>query len=181
MSAAEAHPPTTGIPPCPECGYDYGRTTSDAALHVITEGVAEAARLLVSASPRVTRRPGPVVWSPLEYGAHVRDVLMVQRDRILLALVVDNPHFTPMYRDERSRLARYDQEAPEDVSAMLVSASGLLDWLARGLETDQLARPCIYNLPEPISVDVGWVLVHTGHEVHHHLDDIGRGLGESGP
>ncbi len=119
------------------------------------------------------------MWSPLEYAAHVRDLFMVQRDRIIVALVIDNPHFTPMYREERAGLARYAEEAPADVSTTLVSAARLLDWLSQGLDPGQLARPCMYNLPDPTQVDVGWVLVHTAHEMHHHLDDMRRGLGLS--
>ena len=84
-----------------------------------------------------------------------------------------------MYRDERAGLARYAEEAPADVSTTLVSAARLLDWLYQGLDAGQLARPCMYNLPAPTQVDVGFVLVHTAHEMHHHLDDMRRGLGLS--
>ena len=175
MPADAAGNEPLAIPPCPGCGYDYG-TTVEEARRVITDGASTASQLLQSSSPRVTERPGPQVWSPLEYAAHVRDLFTVQRDRVILALVADNPHFTPMYRDERAGLARYAEEAPTEVSATLVSAARLLDWLYQGLDPGQLARPCMYNLPGPTQVDVGFVLVHTAHEMHHHLDDMRRGL-----
>ena len=46
----------------------------------------------------------------LEYGAHVRDVLLVLRDRFVVGVVADNPGFTPMYRDERVDLGMYGGE-----------------------------------------------------------------------
>src|SRR5712691_6350248 len=51
-------------------------------------------------------RPEEGVWSALEYACHVRDVFLVQRDRLYTALVEDTPTFTPMYRDQRVTLAR---------------------------------------------------------------------------
>jgi hypothetical protein len=40
-------------------------------------------------------RPEEGVWSALEYACHVRDVFLVQRDRLYTALVEDTPTFTP--------------------------------------------------------------------------------------
>ena len=45
---------------------------------------------------------------------HVRDVFLVQRDRLYTALVEDTPTFTPMYRDQRVTLARYNAQDPEE-------------------------------------------------------------------
>ena len=39
-----------------------------------------------SEHPRLRLRPQPEVWSPLEYACHVRDVLLMQRGRLYLAL-----------------------------------------------------------------------------------------------
>src|SRR4026208_608781 len=56
---------------------------------------------------RTRRRPDQ--WSPLEYGCHVRDVLLVQRERVLMARVVDTPSFDPMNRDQRVELDGHAQ------------------------------------------------------------------------
>jgi DinB superfamily len=116
---------------------------------------------------------------PSEYGAHLRDVLAAQRERVIQAVLEDAPHFAPLHRDERVSLLRYNDESPQRVAAALGVGAGLLDGLLGVLTQEQLARPCVYDLPEPTPVDVGWVFVHTAHEVHHHLMDIESGL--SGP
>ena len=59
------------------------------------------ARLLRSAPNVASARPTPDRWSILEYGAHVRDVLLVFRDRFVVGVVAEGPELTPMYRDER--------------------------------------------------------------------------------
>ena len=57
---------------CPECGFD----APSMDVHDIPELVRAnaAAWQEVLARPDVRRRPRPGVWSPLEYGCHVRDV-----------------------------------------------------------------------------------------------------------
>src|ERR1700722_5723151 len=124
----------------------------------------------------VLLRPEPTVWSALEYAGHLRDVFLAQRDRALLALVVDTPTFVPIYRDERVGLARYNDDRPEGVGGELVMAADLFARLFERLSAAQLARPCIYNYPAPAERDVGWMGRHTLHEAIHHLADVRRVL-----
>jgi S-DNA-T family DNA segregation ATPase FtsK/SpoIIIE len=86
---------------CPECRFTYGalsRPELAATLRAAAESYA--ARLTVNAAT-VRRRSSPEQWSPLEYSCHVREVLLMQRDRVYVALVEDEPSFKPMYRNER--------------------------------------------------------------------------------
>lgn len=155
---------------CDGCGFVYGSV--DEVPAALREAVGRFWEALTGGDPH--RRPAPEVWSPLEYAAHVRDVLLVQRDRLVVALVEDGPSFTPMYREQRVDLLGY---ADEDQSAVLAGLGVAADLLARLLERltpQQLARTCTYGYPEPRRVDVGWVAQHTMHEVEHHLDDIRR-------
>src|SRR5437867_12712014 len=71
-------------------------------------------------------RPADDVWSALEYACHVRDVFLMQRDRLYTALMEDTPSFAPMYRDQRVTLARYDTQDPEEVAAQLATAAHLI-------------------------------------------------------
>jgi hypothetical protein len=161
-----------------ECGFVYDAVEAasvPAALRMAAATIADLSRRPELAA-QVRRRPEPAVWSALEYAGHLRDVLLVQRDRVLLALVVDEPGFVPMYRDERVGLARYNEDAPAVVAAELVMAADLFARLAERLDAAQLARPCIYNYPVKARVDVGWVARHTLHEAIHHLADVRRVL-----
>jgi len=127
-------------------------------------------------APALRIRPAPDVWSALEYAGHLRDVCLAQRDRVLLALVVDTPSFVPIYRDERAALARYNDDDPRAVADELVMAAELFARLFGRLDSAELARPCLYNYPEPAERDVGWVGRHTLHEAIHHLGDVRRVL-----
>jgi S-DNA-T family DNA segregation ATPase FtsK/SpoIIIE len=121
-------------------------------------------------------RPEESVWSALEYACHVRDVFLVQRDRLFTALVEDIPTFTPMYRDQRVTLARYNTQDPEEVAAQLATAARLIAQAFDALDSAQLQRRCIYNFPAPTKRSLLWVGQHTIHEGEHHCRDIERGI-----
>jgi hypothetical protein len=108
----------------------------------------------------------------IEYGCHVRDVLLVQRDRILLALVEDRPDFAPMYRDARVVNAHYDREPALEVGHELAVAANLAAKVIGRLSPEQLDRRCIYRYPEPAERDLAWVVRNTVHEVVHHELDV---------
>jgi hypothetical protein len=169
------------LSPCPGCGFDYeAHTTADALDQIATGSAALCAILGGSALPgadvlELRRRPSPETWSGLEYCCHVRDVLIAERERAILALLADHPHFTPLYREQRVALAHYNEEPPSALARGLEGAASLLGWLYRDLSDAQLERACIYDLPDPTEVDVGWLVVHTAHEVVHHLGDVERG------
>ncbi len=80
------------------------------------------------------QRPEPQVWSALEYACHVRDVFLVQRERLFLALVEDCPSFAPMYRDQRVTLARYAAEDPTRVADQLHMAATLVGETFGGID-----------------------------------------------
>lgn len=127
---------------CEQCGFvyeslapgDIGSAIRSLARQIRAELVARAA------SPAVRTRPAPSVWSALEYACHVRDVLLVQRERALLAQVEERPSFARMYRDERVSLAGYRDEQPEDVADHLTMAAALVARVFDGLTAQQLAR-----------------------------------------
>jgi DNA segregation ATPase FtsK/SpoIIIE, S-DNA-T family len=157
---------------CEQCGFDYAELVMSEAPEQFRSRVSSIVGQLEGHSMEVLRtRPTPTVWSALEYGCHVRDVLLIQRERTLLALVEDNPQFPPMYREERVRNARYEADNLSEVSEQLTVAASMLAKLAGELTGKELSRPCVYNFPEPTQRDVGWLYRHTMHEVIHHLMD----------
>ncbi|HEY6624217.1 MAG TPA: DinB family protein [Acidimicrobiales bacterium] len=164
---------------CGECGYVYGSVASGDipdTLRAIGDRYRDA--ILDPALEGLVRiRPAPDVWSALEYACHVRDVLLIQRDRAILALVEDTPSYAPMHRDERVLLAGYEKEQVAEVASELVMAANLMAKLFEGLSPEQLTRPCIYNYPEPTERDLSWLGQHTVHEATHHFDDLESVLG----
>jgi hypothetical protein len=125
---------------------------------------------------RSRRRPG--VWSPLEYGCHLRDMLLVQRERVLAARRIARPDCPPMGRDERVVHDGYAEQEPEDVARQLADAAQLFGNVLARLAADDWDRTVFYSYPETRERSLRWVAVHTMHhtvhDVRHHLLDIRR-------
>ncbi len=119
-------------------------------------------------------RPVDGVWSGLEYGCHVRDVLAVQRERIALALAVDRPSFAPMRREERVAEEHYNEQEPSVVARELRAAAEALAGQLAGLDDGQWQRVGEYHWPTTAWRDVEWIARHTLHEERHHLVDVQR-------
>jgi hypothetical protein len=102
----------------------------------------------------------------------VRDVLLVQRDRAIAALVDVRPSFPLMHRDERVALAHYHAQSLETVAVQIGMAAELFALVFDGLDPSQLRRSLVYNFPEPTERDLAWLGRHTVHEAEHHLLDI---------
>jgi S-DNA-T family DNA segregation ATPase FtsK/SpoIIIE len=169
---------------CDRCRFTYAdHRPPDLAGEIHALGARYGAVLADRAvdGARLTSRPAPGVWSPVEYGCHVRDVLLAQRERLLLALVENEPTFAPIYRDQRAGLARYGDEAPGQVAGEITFAADLLAWVLTGLGDPEWDRTCIYNFPEPSRRTVAWLAQHTLHEGEHHLLDIERGVSPGDP
>lgn len=160
---------------CDECGFTYDLATDGDAGPAIVAGAGEIAALLDGGGdPLVTRRRADV-WSPLEYACHVRDVLLVQRERVLQARREDSPTFAPMGRDERVDHDGYADQDPAAVARQIRDAAALFANVLDRLGPDR-DRTVIYNYPRPLERSLRWVAVHTVHEVRHHLLDIRRQL-----
>jgi len=164
---------------CPGCAFTYGvLPRASLPLSLGDLGREMAARLSGGPPEALARRRRDDEWSPLEYACHVRDLLLVQRDRLYVALVEDEPSFKPMYRDQRVGFDRYGEQVPAVVAAQLVMAAAMASHAFAGLSDDQWGRPLIYNFPEPSHRDVEWMAHHTLHELVHHRADIERILGD---
>lgn len=161
---------------CRECGFEYDLSEAWAAGPAIVDGTAELARALVSLGNDARRRRHDDVWSPLEYVCHVRDVLLVQRERVLAARRLDRPSFAPMGRDERVEHDGYLDQEPADVARQLNDAAMLFANVVRRLAEEDLDRTVMYSYPAAYERSLRWVAVHTVHEVRHHLQDVHRQL-----
>jgi hypothetical protein len=161
---------------CDECGFEYDLGNAVGAGRAIVEGVAELTAMLQEPHHDLTQRPRPQTWSPLEYGCHVRDVLLVQRERVLAARRVDRPSLDPMGRDERVDHDGYAEQDRRHVTRQADDAARLFANVLARLGPADWERAVVYNHPHRSERSLRWVAVHTVHEVRHHLLDVRRQL-----
>ncbi len=157
---------------CGQCGFVYDLSAAATARQAIDERVDAVVAILDARDVDVRSRRQPEVWSPLEYGCHLRDMLLVQRERVLAALRADRPECTAMGRDERVLHDGYADQEPVDVGRQLADAAQMFGNVLGRLSEDDWNRTLLYNFPETRERSLRWVAVHTLHDVHHHLGDI---------
>jgi hypothetical protein len=138
----------------------------------LTRATRDFTDALLGAGEQLTRRPSPTRWSALEYGGHLRDVLISIRERIILAAIVENPTGVAMNRDERVALGLYRRDTLDDVVAELAVTSRLLIKTLSSLGAHAAERPLIYSTASPTPVTIGWAAAQAVHEAEHHLGDI---------
>ncbi|MGW9197514.1 DinB family protein, partial [Micromonospora chersina] len=166
---------------CDECLFVYSALGSGDLPQRLRDVAAQYPGALRGV-PDPRRRPAPEVWSPLEYACHVRDVFRVQRERLALALRVDEPEFHPMGRDELVISERYNAQDPQVVLADLAAAADGFAARFGALGEVELARTGVYPWPQREARTLRWLGRHTVHEAEHHLLDIRRagGAGTAG-
>lgn len=157
---------------CHECGFDYDADVFPA----MTDVVADVAAVLRGPGDLRSRRE-PDMWSPLEYACHLRDVLLVQRERVLAGRRAEGYMCQPMGRDERVDHDGYADQSPEAVARQLTDAALMFTTVLDRLAPADWQRTILYSYPAPEWRSLRWVERHTAHEVRHHLLDIRRQLG----
>ncbi len=178
LAALDVDGPNAGTP----LAWHYDETGARDAPDRIRALAGEVAGLVRATPPaRLTVRPSPAVWSGLEYACHVRDVLLVQRERVLAVRRGEGDGTTSMGRDERVEHDGYDQQRPDDVAVQVVHAALLFSGVLSRLGDDDWSLTIGYRFPAPARRSLRWVAVHTAHEVAHHLHDIRAQLGGAAP
>ena len=160
---------------CPDCGTDASAVADHELGAEIVREVATWGRVLAAADPVGVRgRPSADVWSALEYGCHVRDVLPVMDARIGRMLTDDQPELGWWDHEAAVVDDRYNEQVPVlVVEAMTANARRFSTTLAgiRGADWDRAAER---RAGEHFTVRgiARFVL----HEVVHHRDDAARSL-----
>jgi hypothetical protein len=162
---------------CEDCGFCWEIVPVDEIgprVRAAAAGIAQAVR---THSDGAMVRPSPERWSALEYAAHVRDVFLTIRDRLVIGLVEDEPGFKPMYRDERISLGLYASDTAADVAGEVVAAANMMARLFDSIDVRQLDRVVQYGFPDPLPRTLLWMGQQAVHESEHHLADINENLG----
>lgn len=154
---------------CDECGAEVSTVGRDELGRRFFLAAEEWVQILRE-NPAVEVRPAPGVWSALEYGAHVRDVFAMARERLDLLLTRDDPVFADWDQDEAARTARYDQQDPEQVADELEAAAQRLVSEIAEIEPGAWQRSGTRSNGSPFTVET--LLQYVLHDVVHHLWDV---------
>ena len=155
--------------PCPDCGADVGGLNTYEVAELNLSCAASWANELRTRSD-VRNRPDPGVWSPLEYGAHVRDVFRLFLTRLDLILTEDDPMFANWNPNETAEAERYDLQDPETVAAELLEAATAIGERFQAITPEQLARTA--RRSDGASFTVESFARYEIHDPLHHLWDI---------
>jgi hypothetical protein len=124
---------------CLDCGYDPEAIDVTAIPDMVRANAASWVAVL--ARPDVRQRPLPDVWSPLEYGCHVRDVFRLFDTRLHLMLDEDDPLFANWDQDETAITDRYWEQDPAVVADELTTAGDVVAASFAAVEGDEWQRP----------------------------------------
>jgi DinB family protein len=154
---------------CDECGLSAGEIKPEDFAQRAFVAAEEWVQILRS-SPAVTARPQPDVWSPLEYGAHVRDVYRLFDGRLVQMLSDDTPTFANWNQDQTAVKERYSEQDPEVVADELETAAQRFVARIQSLTPEQYERRGIRS--DGAEFTVVTFLQYFLHDVIHHLWDV---------
>ena len=155
--------------PCLECGFVADEIPINELVGLIN-GWAQRWRSVLGRN-NVGVRPAPEVWSPLEYGCHVRDVMRVFDQRVRLMLAELDPHFDNWDQDETAVLERYSHQDPARVADELDHAASALAARFTGVSSEAWDRTGRRSDGSRFTVDS--IGRYFSHDVVHHLHDVG--------
>jgi hypothetical protein len=161
---------------CDECGFDaVAHEVADlpGLLHDTATTWSQLAKVGVLARPDAARRPAPTVWSPLEYGAHVRDVHELFARRLRLMLEEDTPTFANWDQDATAVEGDYAGQDAAAVAVELVEAAVTVAEIYATVTDETRTRRGVRSNGDEFTVEsLGRYHLH---DVVHHLHDVGAG------
>lgn len=153
---------------CDQCGFDPDQLPLNQIAPQIMAQVQEWPEAL--ARPNVTRRPEETTWSVLEYGAHVRDVLIVMRGRLGRMLTEDNPDLPSWDQDQAAIDGKYQTLNPALVADEIGIEAQMLSSQYAQVHPEQAERLGQRSDGSEFTVlSLGKYLVH---DLRHHAWDV---------
>lgn len=156
--------------PCAECGFNPAATSFAQIPDIVRDNLPAWQPVL--ACPEVGVRPDEHTWSPLEYGAHVRDVFRIFLTRLQLMLAEDNPLFENWDQDKTAVEERYAAQDARAVAVELAAAGEAVAAAFADVPESALHRRGRRSNGSIFTVEtLGLYFVH---DPVHHLHDVSR-------
>ncbi len=153
---------------CPQCGFNTNGFPVETVPGMIRANAASWRNVL--ARSEVRDRPDPAIWSPLEYGCHVRDVFRRFDHRLELMLTQDDPLFPNWDQDVTAVQDRYAEQDPAQVAAELRTAALAIAGRFGSVAGAQWQRPGRRSDGASFTVDT--FARYFMHDPVHHLWDV---------
>lgn len=159
---------------CEECGFDATRLTVADCIAAL-RSMGRRWRSLFKDVPqdRLRERLDPATWSPLEYGAHTRDVLALLGWGIAKVLEGEKPSFEGIEPDADATDHGYNALDPDNVLEELETNAERIAGRAERALPDHWHRTATIG---GVETEAGWLLRHAVHDASHHLRDVERQL-----
>lgn len=154
--------------PCPDCGFDALQYPDAAIAPAIRDNARSWPAVLTRETVR--DRPDDSTWSPLEYSAHVRDVMRVYRERLRLMVETDDPLYPNWDQDETAVADRYNEQDPTAVDSELAEIAAELSAAFEALEAQQWQRRG--RRSDGASFTVSRMAKYMTHDLVHHRWDV---------
>jgi hypothetical protein len=153
---------------CPECGFQASEVDPGTIGRTVRELLPRWHAVL--SRPAAGVRSDPLVWSPLEYGCHVRDVFTIFADRAELMLQQQAPSFANWDQDETALTERYWSQEPAAVAAQLSAVGQRAADTFDSVGQDQWQRTGLRSNGSRFTVEtLGQYFLH---DIVHHLHDV---------
>jgi hypothetical protein len=159
--------------PCPQCGDDPASIAPSALGALVVERADAWRGFLVDADDAYLRtNPEPGVFSPIQYAAHVRGILTVYTDRMVLGLEQEAPT-VPLYNPGQAEWDSYNQLGRDEVAGEIETQGRRLAETIRLAYPEGWARPVINDrgVYGVYTFTVGGLACNATHETYHHLLD----------
>lgn len=153
---------------CPQCSLDAGALTLIEIPMVIRTQVQVWPVVLLRRD--VAERPDPQVWSPLEYGAHTRDVLRLFQERLARMLAEDEPTLDDWDPNEAALQGGYHDLDADTVSAEILTEAETLATVVEELPEDAAERRGLRS--DGAAFTVTTLMQYLVHDLVHHLWDV---------
>ena len=154
---------------CDECGFNAAAVDAAEVAMMLRDACAAWEEVMTERED-VRVRPKPAVWSPLEYGCHVRDVFRVYDGRVRRMLDEDGPHYENWDQDATAIDTAYGSQDPKTVAGDLASSGAHLADLFDSIEGPQWERTGFRSDGAAFTVDS--ISRYFIHDIVHHLWDV---------